>query len=85
MVEESTAATHSLKGETAELVRLMARFRVGEGQAAQGRPTVADPAQHAPARNPVAAQQARLGAFARPGRAATATAAAPASDGWEEF
>ncbi|OYX72616.1 MAG: chemotaxis protein [Caulobacter sp. 35-67-4] len=85
MVEQSTAATHSLKGETTELVRLMARFRVGEGQAAYGRPAAADPAQHAPARNPVAEQRARLGAFARPGRGGAATATAPAADGWEEF
>jgi methyl-accepting chemotaxis protein len=85
MVEQSTAATHSLKGETTELVRLMARFQVGNGQSAYSRPAAADPAQHAPARNPVAEQRARLGAFARPGRAATATAAAPAADGWEEF
>jgi len=85
MVEESTAATHSLKGETAELVRLMARFRVGGGQAAHGRPVAADSAQHAPARNPVAEQRARLGAFARPARGGAATAAAPAAAGWEEF
>ncbi|WP_419252933.1 methyl-accepting chemotaxis protein [Caulobacter sp. ErkDOM-YI] len=85
MVEESTAATHSLKGETAELVRLMARFRVGGGQAAYGRPAAADSAQHAPARNPVAEQRARLGAFARPTRGGAATAAAPAADVWEEF
>ena len=44
---------------------------------------MADPAEHAPAYNPVAEQRARLNAFARPGRAAAA--AAPASDGWEEF
>ena len=85
MVEQSTAATHSLKGETAELVRLMARFRTGEGRAAYGRPAAADPAQHAPARNPVAEQRARLGAFARPARGGGATAAASAPDAWEEF
>jgi methyl-accepting chemotaxis protein len=33
----------------------------------------------------VAEQRARLNAFARPGRGGAATAAAPASDGWEEF
>jgi methyl-accepting chemotaxis protein len=32
MVEQSTAATHSLKGETGELVRLIGRFRVGDGR-----------------------------------------------------
>jgi methyl-accepting chemotaxis protein len=30
MVEESTAAVHSLRNETVELVRLMGRFRLGE-------------------------------------------------------
>ncbi|ALL12250.1 chemotaxis protein [Caulobacter henricii] len=85
MVEQSTAATHSLKGETNELARLMGRFRVGAGQGIQSRPMAADPVQHAPARNPVAEQRARLGTFTRPARGGAATAAAPASDGWEEF
>ncbi len=85
MVEQSTAATHSLKGETGELVRLIGRFNVGSGrqQASYERPQMADPAYHAPAANPVAEQRARLNAFARPGRGGAA--AAPASDGWEEF
>ncbi|WOJ89031.1 methyl-accepting chemotaxis protein [Methylocapsa polymorpha] len=34
MVEQATAATHSLKGETDELGRLVARFRVGEADSA---------------------------------------------------
>ncbi len=87
MVEQSTAATHSLKGETGELVRLMARFQVGAGSSTYSRPAVADTAQHAPARNPVAEQQARLNTFARPGRSSgsAAVAQAPATEGWEEF
>ncbi len=86
MVEESTAATHSLKGETAELVRLIGRFRVGEGSTQRfERPREADAHVDSPARNPVAEQRARLGAFARPGRGGAAAAAAPVSDGWEEF
>jgi methyl-accepting chemotaxis protein len=87
MVEQSTAATHSLKGETGELVRLIGRFNVGSGrqQASYERPQMADPAYHAPAANPVAEQRARLNAFARPGRGGAAAASAPASDGWEEF
>ncbi|CAN5567631.1 HAMP domain-containing methyl-accepting chemotaxis protein [soil metagenome] len=32
MVEQATAATHSLKGETAQLVSLVGRFRVGSGE-----------------------------------------------------
>ena len=31
MVEQATAATHSLKGETAQLVSLVGRFKVGDG------------------------------------------------------
>jgi methyl-accepting chemotaxis protein len=86
MVEQSTAATHSLKGETGELVRLIGRFRVGEGSAQRfERPREADHAVDSPARNPVAEQRARLGAFARPGRGGAAAATAPVSDGWEEF
>ena len=42
----------------------------------------ADPAIHAPARNPVAEARARLAAFARPGAAA---AFASVEDGWEAF
>src|SRR5450631_1398269 len=33
MVEQATAASHSLKGETAELVRLLSRFALGESVA----------------------------------------------------
>jgi methyl-accepting chemotaxis protein len=32
MVEQATAATHSLKGETAQLVSLVGRFRIGGGE-----------------------------------------------------
>jgi len=84
MVEQSTAATHSLKGETAELVRLLSRFQVSEGRAGQ-RPREAE-SYDAPARNPVAEQRARLGAFTRPAaRGGAAAAAAPSADAWEEF
>ena len=34
MVEQATAATHSLKGETAQLVSLVGRFRIGDGRQA---------------------------------------------------
>ena len=84
MVEQSTAATHSLKGETAELVRLLSRFQVSEGRAGH-RPREAE-SHDAPARNPVAEQRARLGAYARPAaRGGAAAAAAPSTDAWEEF
>ncbi|PIB94230.1 methyl-accepting chemotaxis protein [Caulobacter sp. FWC2] len=37
MVEEATAATHSLKGEAGELAVLVGRFQVGDGQATPAR------------------------------------------------
>jgi methyl-accepting chemotaxis protein len=37
MVEESTAASHALRGETAELRRRLAEFRIGDVGAAPGR------------------------------------------------
>lgn len=79
MVEQSTAATHALKSETAELNRLISRFRTGAVQGS-GRP---------------APQPATPDATPRPSpaRAATrriaetfgATALKSAEDGWEEF
>ena len=89
MVEESTAATHSLKRDTAGLVGLMARFTLDK-EARPAPPSLArqplapaDPAIHEPARNPVAEARARLAAFARP--AIGNAALAPVEDGWEEF
>jgi len=57
MVEESTAATHSLKGEAGELASLVGRFNVGDGDAAHS----AEPSS----RNPVHAARARLASYAR--------------------
>ncbi len=93
MVEQSTAATHSLKRDTAGLVGLIGRFnldksgpRPGFSAATQDGIAPADPAIHAPARNPVAEARARLAAFARPAKAAGGNAAvAQAEPGWDEF
>ncbi|QUD85961.1 globin-coupled sensor protein [Phenylobacterium montanum] len=86
MVEESTAAAHSLKGETAELAEMISRFEVGargSSSAPAGRhPAPArpmagrEPARHGSARNPVAQAQARIAA-------AGIRAVAPGN--WEEF
>ena len=91
MVEQSTAATHSLKRDTAELVGLMSRFALDANgpraallPRAQDGIAPADPALHAPGRNPVAEARARLAAFARPAKAA-AGAAARTEPGWDEF
>ena len=78
MVEQANTSSASLRGEAQDLARQVARFQTGAAR----RPEPAQPARHAPARNPVAEQRARLQSFARPGGAATA--AAPATE-WEEF
>ena len=83
MVEQSTAATHSLKRDTAELVGLMSRFTLNGAAAAAPAVVLADSALHAPARNPVAEARSRLAAFARPG-ADNAALALTDSD-WREF
>ncbi|MET3665671.1 methyl-accepting chemotaxis protein [Caulobacter sp. 1776] len=79
MVEQANTSSASLRGEAQDLARLVSRFQTG-GVARQ-RPQSAPAQRHAPARNPVAEQRARIQSFARPGSAATA--AAPAE--WEEF
>ena len=74
MVEQSTAASHALKSETAELQRLLGEFRIsGGGARARPAPAATDarPAP-SPARQMV-------------GRVQRAYAAAPAADSWEEF
>ena len=82
MVEEATAATHSLKGEASELAVLVGRFKVG-GQAAGnvagqvGRPAAATPTSR-PVASPARAARTRV-ASAFQGNAAVAT------DTWEEF
>jgi methyl-accepting chemotaxis protein len=72
MVEESTAASAALKGETAELVRLIGRFRIGQdaAPAAGGAPSAAAARPSRPA------GRLRLAAGAR---------AAAVEQGWEEF
>jgi methyl-accepting chemotaxis protein len=78
MVEQATAASHSLAGEAAELARLVGQFQTG---------TVAQ--QHA-ARNPAAHKPApaksRIPAAAPIGKFNAAPAkAAAAADNWDEF
>jgi len=74
MVEQATAATHSLKGEAGELAMLVGRFKVG---AEAARPAVTSPASR-PAASPARAAQAKAAA-------AFKGAAAVAVDTWEEF
>ena len=73
MVEQTTAATHSLKGQTAELVGLISAFRVGARAAAP-----------APARAPaVATPASRPGGATRP--VSRGGAAVAVRSEWEKF
>ena len=72
MVEQTTAAVHSLRTQAEELIRTVARFKVGAIGAAQ-------PRAEAPRRGSAPARRA---GFATQGNAALA---APASDDWQEF
>jgi methyl-accepting chemotaxis protein len=79
MVEQSTAASHSLAGEAAELAKLVAQFHTGATEHADDarKPTPKPPA--AKSRIPT---HAPIGKFS----AAPAKAAAPAqADNWDEF
>ncbi len=74
MVEENTAASHSLSNETEELRRLLAQFRFAGGQ--QARPAAAAPRAR-PAPSPAPQRVARV--------ARSHGSAAPAAQSWEEF
>ena len=78
MVEQSTAASHGLAQETAELSRLTSHFKTGE--------TRARPSQAAPSRSP-ASRPARAAGLSVVPHDGPRKAPAPAggSDGWEEF
>ena len=84
MVEESTAASHTLRQDADELRQLVARFRTAGGAAPL--PQVAARASAAPS-NPVAVQQERIKSFATEGSAALKPApqVSPAEDDWFEF
>ena len=84
MVEETTAATHSLKSQTTELSRQVATFSIS------GRP--AAPASRAPASTPTPAPAPRAAPAprpaSRPGASAPVSrggAAVAVKDEWEEF
>jgi len=72
MVEEATAAAHSLKGEASQLSALVGRFKVGNEAAA---PVARVPARPAAATRP----------GARPAPSRGNTAVAMKADEWEEF
>ncbi len=80
MVEQTTAATHSLKDQTAELVNLISVFRVsGSRSAAPARPADRPAARHAASPSPAN----RPGSGSR--LAARGSAATAVREEWEEF
>jgi len=79
MVEQSTAATHSLEHETASLVELMKTFELGEVQVTQPARSPSRAAQRPP---PPPRQPAQKPVVQ--GNLAVASQA-PAGDDWEEF
>ena len=92
MVEQATAATHSLRSEALELARMIGRFRLGN-EAAAPPPRMSGPAPvteqtRAPAaRPPVLTARDRLASFIAPAPRGSNVLAArhPASEEWEEF
>ncbi|MBB5739910.1 methyl-accepting chemotaxis protein [Brevundimonas aurantiaca] len=86
MVEQSTAASHSLAQEAQSLQASVARFKVGSAaQAASPAPVAAPAPAPAPAK-PAHRMVQALKTLGRGGAApAPAQQAAPAEDGWEEF
>jgi methyl-accepting chemotaxis protein len=82
MVEQATAAASSLRSESQELTRLIGRFQTGETAYRPDRPEAAQLGRHAPGRNPVAQQQARVAAMMGGRKAASGGAS---GGEWEEF
>ncbi len=74
MVEESTAASHSLTKEAEELMGLVSRFKIGAGGGSSSR------APSRPIGQPIAHQKQRVAKFASEGNAAVKS-----DDGWTEF
>ena len=96
MVEESTAASHALKGEANGLMQMIGRFQVGGASAAVGSTTRrAAPAPTQVSRPAPRPAVAPATSASRPGAnpvkaaqaklAAFAGSAQPSSDDWEEF
>ncbi|WP_165184335.1 globin-coupled sensor protein [Caulobacter soli] len=81
MVEQTTAATHSLKGQSAELGRLLGGFTLSGARQAPAPAAPARAAPPAPAPRPAAS---RPGSSAPLRRAAGNTAVA-VDEGWQEF
>jgi len=89
MVEETSAASQSLKSEMDVLLRLVSAFNGGQahGAPARSRPELADPQRHVATRPAVLQARERLSSFKCGGLAGgnAAPALAARSDDWEEF
>lgn len=90
MVEETTAAAHSLSHESEELTRLLSRFQLGQAAAGTASAKPAKAASRpvsAPARASAQAGRPALKNLPGPGRGAAVrkAEAAAAEDSWEEF
>ncbi len=84
MVEESTAASHSLSQEADVLAASVSRFRTGQAAAPVAIRKPAPIAAPAPARTPEPVAQT-IAALKTVGRGGAALKAQPVEDGWEEF
>jgi methyl-accepting chemotaxis protein len=85
MVEQSTAASHSLAQEAQSLQASVARFKVGSAAQAAAAPAPTRAPAPAPAPAPPAHRTVQALKTLGRGGAAPAQQAAPAEDGWEEF
>ncbi|PZQ55647.1 MAG: chemotaxis protein [Phenylobacterium zucineum] len=81
MVEEATAASHSLSGEAEALNRLISRFELGAGYSAAA---AAAPRAAAPAHRPAPTTAVAMKTTGR-GGAAPKPSAAVEEDAWDEF
>jgi len=84
MVEQSTAASHSLSQEADVLAASVSRFRTGQAAAPVAARKPAPVAPAAPARTPEPVAQT-IAALKTVGRGGAALKAQPIEDGWEEF
>ena len=84
MVEEATAAGHSLSSEAEDLANLVAKFDIGQGKAVETAPALAPKTKAAPA---VHGQQAKVAEYAasRPAPTSNGSAAVAAEEDWSEF
>ena len=87
MVEQSTAASHSLTRDSGELMRLISHFNIGAGRRNEEASDASMPSVNAGAANtnPVAEQQTRVAAFAANGSAALKVENEHDADDWQEF